>query len=303
MRLRLLPDSVFGRFLVVLIVCCALAQFVAAALVIRRSASLMVRRENPMVHEAARRVSDILALLGSLRPQQRISILNELEGRPVEINLAGWMTGKTVMGMPPPPAFEFDLNGGPFAEFAKSIGPQRLTFEHGERSETNADIPGDVVQPAFDQWRLGSQLGERIKAQLDADVDIEVNVVKPEPDQRQPRSDSDDLPTAMMTDVTMLSVRRPGEPALTFRIVSGAPILMRSARTFGYNFVFGYRLAVQLLVLLAGLSVGAYVAARRITSPLSRLAAAADALGRSLSNHRCLKPARANCARLHRDST
>ena len=51
----------------------------------------------------------------------------------------------------------------------------------------------------------------------------------------------------------------------------------------GFNTIVGVQLAAQLIVLFAGLTLGAYVAARRITRPLSRLAAAADSLGRSLS--------------------
>lgn len=276
-RWRLLPDSVFGRFLAVLIVCCALAQFVAVVLVVKRSASWTARWEYPMADEAARRLLDILALLQTLQPEQRIAIANQRQGRPIDIDLSGPARGGMIMaGEPPPLATAMGLDIGP------PLGPMRRMDV--QRVDAQQDAKGDPqrlpVAPPIDRHRFGEELARRIGPRLDAGIEVRIDAGKPQPAMQA----GDDSPSsAGVADIATVSVRWPNEPALAFHVgwsrLAPPPI----GRAPDFKQVIGSRLAFQLTILLAGLSLGAYLAARRITNPLSRLAAAADALGRSLN--------------------
>jgi len=281
MRWRLLPDSVFGRFLTVLIVCCALAQFVAVALVIKRSASWTAQWEYPMADEAARRMLDIILLLQTLQPEQRIAIVEQRNSRPIEIDLAGPVRGGASMAVERPPPGAMGLGFEPPAEPMRTSDTRR--FAAVEKRSVQGDPQRLFVPPPVNRHRFGDELGRRIKLRLDSGIEVQIDAGEPEPGLPVTQAGDNRPSPEGVSDIATVNVRWPNEPALTFHI--GWPKLapLSEGHIPDFKQVIGSRLAFQLLILLIGLSVGAYLAARRIARPLSRLATAADALGRSLN--------------------
>lgn len=292
---RLWPDSIFGRVLAVLVVSCALAQIVATTLVIHRSGTLILRREQPMLEDAARRIADMLNRLGSLPDGERNAALRNLGDRQVNIQLARMTVSA---GPPPPPSFF----------------PPLLQFGIG--------MPVRVRPPPTPEERA-DELVKRIRSLVDDRVVLRARVAPVEPTDllihgvssgavsapvftsvervRMPRMDVHGVATSgfqaalpqtppgpapwsvttMRDAEIVLTAAWPGEAPVTFKVPFGGAMIRRAR--LGLNAILGVQLAAQLIVLFAGLTLGAYVAARRITRPLSRLAAAADSLGRSLS--------------------
>ncbi|MBB6096152.1 signal transduction histidine kinase [Povalibacter uvarum] len=296
MLARLLPDSIFGRVLVVLVVSCALAQIVATTLVIHRSGSLILRREQPMMEDAARRIADTLNRLEALPQAQRSATLRELGDRQVNIQLAR-MTIST--GPPPPPPSFFP----PFLQFGIGMpvrvrpppSPEERADELVKRIRSLVDdrvairariAPGEPTDMLIHTVSSGAADApvfasvERVRMPAMAVQGVATGgfqaALPP------PSSGAGRWSAAIMRDAEIvLTATWPGEAPVTFKVPFGGTMLRRAPLSF--NAIVGVQLAAQLAVLFAGLTLGAYVAARRITRPLSRLAAAADSLGRSLS--------------------
>jgi signal transduction histidine kinase len=286
MRLRLWPDSIFGRVLAVLIVSCALAQIVATTLVIHRGGNLIVRREYPMMGDAAMRVADILRTLASLPADERSAALRSLDGRPIDIDLAQMPVSP---GTPPPPGLPplMQLGIGYPGPLPPNDPPLSRTNELVKRirERVGDDIDLNAEVAPIETSVIGSYQSHAARLPISLST-------------REKRSELDWVSAAALSPglaagsgkssrVTvvrdasiLLTASWPDQPAVTFRIASGATLIKRTP--LGFNFLVGLQLAAQLFVVFVGVSLGAYVAARRITSPLSRLAIAADSLGRSL---------------------
>jgi signal transduction histidine kinase len=287
MRLRLWPDSVFGRVLAVLIVSCALAQFVATTLVIHRGGNLIVRREYPMMGDAAMRVADILSRLASLPADERSAALRSLDGRPIEIDLARMPVSAGALPppvLPPLMQLGIGLPGPPPREPPQSRTDElmrRIRERVGDGIDLNAEfapiesgVIGRSLQSHSESLSMsGSTRGKR------HEIDWVSAAALPPVFSSEPAKNS--RVTVVRDAAILLTASWPGQPAVNFRIASGATLIKRTP--LGFNFLVGLQLAAQLFVVFVGVSLGAYVAARRITSPLSRLAVAADSLGRSLS--------------------
>ncbi len=295
MLARFLPDSIFGRVLVVLVVSCALAQIVATTLVIHRSGNLILRREQPMLEDAVRRIADTLNRLASLPDAQRSATLRELGDRQVNIQLAR-MTIST--GPPPPPPSFFP----PFLQFGIGMpvrvrpppSPEeradelvkRIRSLVDERVEIRARIvpvePADMLIHSVSSGAAGASVFasvERVRMPAMAVQGVATTGFQAA---LPPPGGAGQWSATVMRDAEIvLTATWPGEAPVTFKVPFGGTMLRRAPLSF--NAIVGVQLAAQLVVLFAGLTLGAYVAARRITRPLSRLAAAADSLGRSLS--------------------
>ena len=266
MKLRLWPDSVFGQCLAVLLASCLFVQLAAATWSMYRGDGLLVGSESPIVVEAAARVTEILSALSALPDAERIAVLHRLNGKPIEIELP-----RTATQVPPSVrSLALDLSV-PESQVHVDEFVARVREGVDERIGLSATVTAMPQNPR-----------PRVLPATEA-----MQVVRPAVLSIQ-NEHTDDMPAPILpqsvagfgvthdTEI-LLKASWPGEAPLMFRVAASADLLQRAPVR-----PFGMQIAWQLLLVVAGVSLGAYVAARHITRPLSQLAHAADALGRSL---------------------
>lgn len=272
MRLRFWPQSLFGRLIAALVIAVVLAQAASLYLFARDRERFIV---DSSVREWSRRITELTLLLEQLPTDQRaatVAMLKEQAGRLAlrrGPRLRGprgrlWSNGPMLLPLPP---------------LEKSRVPSSAQHSPGAHRSVREwrEPPHAQFWPRiFIQLPLASDvegiLTQQLRAELGAGYDVEVHPAAAPAGSviRIPSpffGPNTERPTASY-DVT---VHLPDSSTLTYRVTRlspGAPLPPS--------------LMVNLILLVAVLVIALYVVARSVTRPLSRLALAADNLGRSI---------------------
>ena len=266
-RLTLWPQSLFGRLLAAMIVAVVIAEAATLYLIASDREQLML---SGTVREWSRRITEITVLLEQLPPAQRAATVVQLREqaarlatRPPGAEVARWAPLRRATGallLPPiaargPPTH---LPGGP-----RGARPERPPWP---RIFIHLPLMSDGAEA------LPRQLGTQLRADLGGALPVRVTPAvapvatvipipppffAPPPGARERRFD--------------VNVRLPDGTGLVFRVTLMPP-----------RALLPHGLLVNFILLMTILVVALYVVARSITRPLSRLADAADNVGRSI---------------------
>ena len=250
MRLRLWPQSLFGRLIAATVIGVLLAQTAILYLVARNEQRIVTQVATRVW---ARRISEITLMLAQLPPNGRARALHQLRST----------GGFESFG--PPLLLRRPIAPGRLAVMRPLRGPDWLWLRHmaHNRIATVLHIPLPLTfdAQALLLKRLRDELGSRYRVALlpagaapAGVIPISLPPIGP-PD--QPLGTYD------------LQVSGPGTPRMVFRVARISPAV-----------VLPPRLLINLALLVAVLIAALYVAARGITRPLSRLARAADTIVR-----------------------
>ena len=275
MRLALWPRSLFGRLIAALVIAVLLAQAASLYLFARNLERFVLESS---VREWSRRITEMTLLLEQLPPDQRAPTVARLKEQAERLALRrerggfglrmhAWHHGGMPYLLPPiaadgppptdrrPPEPPPVLHGPPSA---LPPGPRREWPHIFIKLPLTSDVEAVLAQQL--QADLGRGYGITVHPAAAAAALV---IPIPSPFWGLPK----DHPTQSY-DVT---VGLPDHSSLVYRVtrvVPGTP-LPKS-------------LIVNLILLVALLVVALYIAARSITRPLSRLASAADSIGRGL---------------------
>ena len=251
MRLRLWPQSLFGRLIAATVIGVLLAQ--------TASLYLLARNEQRIVTQVAtrvwaRRISEITLMLAQLPPRSRARALHQLRT----------MGGFQSFG-PQPLLLRRPLAQGRLRGMRPLRGPDWLWLRRmgHNRIATVLHIPLPLSSDAQALLlkRLRTELGGRYRVALLPAGTAAAGVI---PISLPPIGPPDEPPGAYD-----LQVSGPGTPRVLFRVARISPAVALPPR-----------LLINLALLVAVLIAALYVAALGITRPLSRLAGAADTIGR-----------------------
>jgi signal transduction histidine kinase len=264
MRISLWPRSLFGRLIAALVIAVVVAQAASLYLFALHLERFVL---DSSVREWSRRITEVTLLLEQLPPAQRgptIARLKEQaarfarhrERRDMRLRVHMWGGGRAPFPQPGPPA----APGG--------VPPHPPRPPHPPSMHSWPDI--------FIPLPFTSNLQEVLTRQLRADLGGAYQIiVRPA---AAPAAAVIPIPSpffVMPADHPLQSydvaVRLPDGSGLVYRvarIAPGAPLPMS--------------LTVNLILLVVLLVIALYIAARGITRPLSRLASAADNIGRGL---------------------
>ncbi|HEX8755404.1 MAG TPA: ATP-binding protein [Steroidobacteraceae bacterium] len=256
MRIRLWPQSLFGRLIAALVIAVVVAQAASLYLYAIHLERFVL---DSSVREWSRRITEVTLLLEQLPPAQRgptVARLKEQaarferhrERRDMKLRVHVWRGGPA---LPPPPP-------RPRPPRARPPSPMH-------------SWPRIFIQLPFTS-NLEEVLTQQLRADLGGGYDITVRpaaapaaAVIPVP------SPFFVVPAEQPIQSYDVGVRLPDGSDLVYRvarIAPGAPLPMG--------------LMVNLILLVALLVIALYIAARGITRPLSRLASAADNIGRGV---------------------
>lgn len=261
MRISLWPQSLFGRLIAALIIAAVLAQAGSLYLFARDRERFVL---DSSVREWSRRITQITVLLEQLPPDQRTDTLAML--RDQAARLAARRDRRELRELRELPPRDRARPAGSLLLPPIDVLPPRPPTSTQPRS-----WPRIFIQLPF-AADVEAPLKEQLRAELGSDYQVTVQpasasaagvIAVPSPFFGVPV----DRPT-LSYDV---SVRLPDRSVLVYRVARtspGAP-LPKS-------------LMVNLILLVAVLVIALYVAAGSITRPLSRLARAADELGRNV---------------------
>ena len=277
MRISFWPQSLFGRLIAALVICVVIAQAASLYIFARHLERFVL---DSSVREWSRRITEITLLLEQLPLEQRGPTVARLKEQAARLELhrerRDMMLGEHIwrgraylfppIGPGPAPAGAPSHEEGPGAELAppgprppRGLPPVRT---HWPRIFIQLPFTSNVEQVLAQQLRtdLGSGYGVTVRpaAALAADV-----IPIPSP--------FFGLPAGHATQSYDVALRLPDGSSLVYRvtrIAPGAPLPIS--------------LMVNLILLVALLVIALYIAARGITRPLSRLATAADNIGRGL---------------------
>lgn len=256
MRLRLWPQSLFGRLIAATVAGVLLAQAAGLYLLARNNERFVTQVTTRMW---AHRISEITLLLRQLPASQRTALLNHLIAAGVgpggprrfrrRLAVAVRLPHQQVLerlGRPRPPRF------GPWRRLAsrRPMPPAlfiRLPFATHARAR--------LVR------RVRAQLGSGYRVTLAAAKLSDTHVIRFSPLFMGPLAH----PRAFFD----VHVSSPGQPELVFRLARLDPRVALSPR-----------LMLNMTLLVAVLVIALYVATRGITRPLSRLSRAAETIGR-----------------------
>ncbi|HEY2036947.1 MAG TPA: ATP-binding protein [Steroidobacteraceae bacterium] len=256
MRLSIWPQSLFGRLIAALIIAVVLAQAASLYLFARDRERFVL---DSSVREWSRRITEITLLLEQLPPDQRADTIAMLKDQATRL-----ARRRDRLEFRPPRARPWPE--GPVLVPPIEIAPLRPPPAPRPRSWPRIFIQlpfvSDIETPMKQQLRAGLGAGYRVTVRPASPSATGVIAVP---------SPFFGFPADRSTQSYDVSVRLPDNSILVYRVTRttpGAPL----PRT----------LLVNLILLVAVLVIALYVAAGSITRPLSRLARAADDLGRSV---------------------
>jgi signal transduction histidine kinase len=256
MRISIWPQSLFGRLIAALIIAVVLAQAASLYLFARDRERFVL---DSSVREWSRRITEITLLLEQLPPEQRAETVAMLKDQAARLARrrdrlelrAGdraWSQGPVLL---------------PPIEIAP-LRPPRVVPPRSSWPRIFIQLPfvSDIEAPMKERLRTELGRGYRVTVQPASSSAAGVIVVP---------SPFFGLSVDRPTQSYDVSIRLPDDSTIVYRVTRtspGAP-LTRS-------------LLVNLILLVVVLVIALYVTAGTITRPLSRLARAADALGRSV---------------------
>ncbi|MHB1872646.1 MAG: ATP-binding protein [Steroidobacteraceae bacterium] len=251
MRLRLWPQSLFGRLIAATVIGVLLAQTASLYLVARNEQRIVTQVATRVW---ARRISEITLMLAQLPPRARARALHQLRT----------MGGFEPFG-PPPLLLRRPMAPGRLGVMRPLRGPDWLWLRRMAHNRIamvlHIPLPLTSDAQALLLKRLRDELGSRYRvAPLPAGAAV-AGVI---PISLPPIGPPDQPPRTYD-----LQVSGPGTPRVVFRVARISPAVALPPR-----------LLINLALLVAVLIAALYVAARGITRPLSRLARAADTIGR-----------------------
>ena len=251
MRLRFWPQSLFGRLIAATVIGVLLAQTASLYLVARNEQRIVTQVTTRLW---ARRISEITFMLTQLPARQRALVVRRLRanGGFGPIGPMRWRAGGMPLRAPLPPG-------------ARPPRRSRWLFVHwamrGRLTGLHIRLPFPSDSRALLMQRLRSELGGAYRVGLLPTLSATGTAIRVSPPLSGPLGQ-----TAGFFDV---QVSGPGSPALVFRVARLSPSVPLPPRLL-------LNLTLLVLVLIAAL----YVATRGITRPLSRLARAAETIGR-----------------------
>ena len=270
-RIPLWPQSLFGRLIAALVIAVVLAQAASLYLFARHLDRFVL---DSSVREWSRRITEMTLLLEQVPPGQRASTVARLQQQAQGLAVRRELRGPRPRGpqwhgepyLLPPIGLPAQRRGQPWRERAPNPGPPRRLLPM--RSHP---WPRIFIQLPFTS-NLEEVLAQRLRADLGGGYAVKVG----------PAAASDALvipipspffgvPADRPTQSYDVDVQLPDDSHLVYRVTRLAPGAPLPAS-----------LMINLLLLVAVLVVALYIAARSITRPLSRLASAADNLGRSV---------------------
>jgi signal transduction histidine kinase len=299
MRLSFWPQSLFGRLIAALVIAVVLAQAASLYLFARDRERFVV---DSSVREWSRRITEITLLLGELPTEQRaqtVAMLQQQAGRFARRHgphgsrppVRSWPEGALLLpplaaGRPPAPATE--RGGEPPRPSGPGIivprGPPGYPFPRGGRPrgahllvrELHSDAQSRFWPRIFIQLPFVSDvqgiLAQQLRGELGSGYEVAVRRAA------APAASVIPIPSPFFgpatdrpTESYDVAVGLPDGSTLVYRVTRvspGAPLPPS--------------LMVNLILLVVVLVVALYMVARGITRPLSRLALAADNLGRSI---------------------
>jgi signal transduction histidine kinase len=271
MRISLWPQSLFGRLIAALIVAVVLAQAASLYLFARNLERFVL---DSSVREWSRRITEMTLLLEQLPPQEREPTVARLkeqaarlaarrERRVLGLRVQAWRDRPYLL----PP---IEAGAPPHAEYL--VQSHAMHMQHRVLRPMGAHAwPHIFIQLPFTS-DVGGVLTRQLRADLGGGYDVSVGPAAAAAAQVIPiPSPFLALPAEHPTRSYDVAVRLPDGSSLVYRvtrIVPGTPLPPS--------------LMVNMILLVVLLVIALYIVARSITRPLSRLAAAADNLGRSV---------------------
>ena len=274
MRLSFWPQSLFGRLIAALVIAVVLAEAGSLYLFARDRERFVV---DSSVREWSRRITEITLLLEQLPTEQRaatVTMLKEQAGR-VALRLQrrdrarpDRLGGDGPLLLPPLDVGPAQRDGPP--PDLPPRGRRRLARER--RSSRQSQLwPQIFIQMPFVSDVEGV-LTEQLRGELGNGYDVEVQpAVAPAASVIPIPSPFFGMPTQRPTESYDVDVRLPDTSMLIYRVTRVSP-----------GTPLPPSLMLNLILLVVVLVVALYVVARSVTRPLSRLALAADSLGRSI---------------------
>jgi signal transduction histidine kinase len=282
MRISLWPQSLFGRLIAALVIAVVLAQVATLYLFARHLERFVL---DSSVREWSRRITQITLLLEQLPREQRAPTIARLKEQAARFAAHGGRRGSRLhhpwhgqlyllapidadMAPPAMPAHSAAPGSGPPA--AGPMPPHELAPQE-LRPMSEHSWPHVFIRLPF-----ASDLEEALTAQLRADLGggygITVKPAAASPALVMPiPSPFLGLPAGHPAQSYDVDILLPDRSSLVYRvtrIAPGTPLPMS--------------LLVNMILLVILLVIALYIAARGITRPLSRLAMAADNIGRSV---------------------
>jgi len=291
MRLSFWPQSLFGRLIAALVIAVVLAQAASLYLFARDRERFVV---DSSAREWSRRITELTLLLEQLPSDQRAATVATLKEESGRLALRGgprdrgphdrlWSAGPLLLppldvgraptlpstlgpsrapgSGPPPPGARYRF---------PPAGAQRLARELRQPPQRQL-WPRIFIQLPFASDMEGA-LAQQLRGELGGGYGVEVHPAA------APAASVIPIPSPFFgpdaerpTESYDVDVRLPDSSTLVYRVTrvsAGAPLPPS--------------LMVNLILLVAVLVIALYVVARSITRPLSRLALAADNLGRSI---------------------
>ncbi|HUA25916.1 MAG TPA: ATP-binding protein [Steroidobacteraceae bacterium] len=292
MRLSLWPQSLFGRLIAALVIAVVLAQAASLYLFARDREHFVA---DSSVREWSRRITEITLLLGQLPTGQRAATVAMLREQPNRLALRlrardhappnGPWGGPLLLPPPDPGALP---HGGPPDAAPQASGPggpmpppplgyrlprpdrQRIARERRQPAQSRfwphifiqlpfvSDVRGALAKQLREDLGHGYQVAVHPAAAPAGSV---IAIPSPffGPEAQRPTESYD------------VYVHMPDSSTLLYRVTRDSP-----------GTPLPPSLMLNLILLVAVLVVALYVVARSVTRPLSRLALAADSLGRSI---------------------
>jgi signal transduction histidine kinase len=270
MRLSFWPQSLFGRLIAALVIAVVLAQAASLYLFARDRERFVV---DSSVREWSRRITEITVLLEQLPIEQRAATVAMLKEQAERVALRmerrdrarpDRLGGEGPLLLPP-------LDMGPSQPAGlPSRGRRRVVRERRPPSRSQF-WPQIFIQMPFVSDVQGV-LTEQLRGELGNGYDVEVEqAVAPVASVIPIPSPFFGLPTQRPTQSYDVDVRLPDGSTLVYRVTRVSP-----------GTPLPPSLMLNLVLLVVVLVIALYVVARSVTRPLSRLALAADNLGRSI---------------------
>jgi signal transduction histidine kinase len=274
MRLSLWPQSLFGRLIAALVIAVVLAQAASLYLFARDRERFVV---DSSVREWSRRITEITVLLEQLPIEQRGATVAMLKEQAERVALRmerrdrarpNRLGGEGPLLMPP-----LDLGPPQRAGPRAGLPPRghRLIARERHPPPQSQFWPQIFIQMPFvsDVQRV---LAQQLRGELGNGYDVEVQpAVAPAAGVIPIPSPFFGLPTQRPTESYDVDVRLPDSSMLVYRVTRVSP-----------GTPLPPSLMLNLILLVVVLVIALYVVARSVTRPLSRLAVAADNLGRSI---------------------